>query len=162
MDTDAEYLQCAVRVHIKHLFPTAIEISFEQKAKGVSIGAICSVKEDEKLLGQYYIKSHYNLHKSSVKYHAEVDLWELFIYKLLANIQVGPTVYFIRNINGFMEKSNPNFKRKPEFDLKLELLKHIFELGDLTSNSNNYGADEDENLMIVDCICMNALFSICC
>lgn len=43
-----------------------------------------------------------------------------------------------------MEK-NPNFKRKPEFDLKLELLKHICELGDLTSNSNNNGADEDGN-----------------
>lgn len=39
LDTDAQYLKCAVRTHFKQMFPDA-EISFEQKTKGLPVSLI--------------------------------------------------------------------------------------------------------------------------
>lgn len=55
------------------------------------------MKQDDNSHAKYYIKSRYNMHKSSAKYHNGVDLRELFVYKLLENLRVGPPVHFILN-----------------------------------------------------------------
>ncbi|KAG4068394.1 hypothetical protein HA402_007914 [Bradysia odoriphaga] len=163
LDTDIEYLECAVQFYFKDLHPNCT-ISFEQKTKGASIGTICLVNDGKMLLAKYFVKSHYNLHRSSAVHHAEVDLRELFIYKLLEFIRVGPKVHFVGNthkskyglfiateaVKDFKEKSNLKLEHKPDFDTQLQLLRHIFNLNDLISNTSNYGADGDGNLMIID------------
>lgn len=56
---------------------------------------MCEVHRSGELFAKFYIKNHLGIGKSDK--HSFVDLRELYIYKVLEHIKVGPTVYFIPN-----------------------------------------------------------------
>lgn len=57
---------------------------------------MCSVLKNGQLITNYHIKSHLGASPRSTA-HAKVDLRELFVYKLLMIMKVGPNVHFIKN-----------------------------------------------------------------
>lgn len=56
---------------------------------------MCEVHEGGKLFATFHIKSHLGLGRSLE--HSSVDLRELYVYKVLEHIKVGPIVHFIPN-----------------------------------------------------------------
>lgn len=62
---------------------------------------MCSVLKKGQLVKNYHIKSHLGASMRS-PYHDKVDLRELFVYKLLMIMKVGPNVHFIKNAHHSM------------------------------------------------------------
>lgn len=50
------------------------------------------------MLAKYHVKCHSGT-SSRTSDHSKVDLRELFAYKLLEIIKVGPPVHFVRNVH---------------------------------------------------------------
>lgn len=60
---------------------------------------ICTVLENGIELGKYHLKTHSAITRDATG-EAKVDLRELFVYKLLELIEVGPEVHFFGNTHG--------------------------------------------------------------
>ncbi|XP_031616782.1 uncharacterized protein LOC116336791 [Contarinia nasturtii] len=142
----------------KHFFPPV----FENNPQNPDVfgGLICEVTKKGNTVGKYHIKIHLGISRSA-KHHQNVDLGEIFVYKLLDLIKVGPTVHFLPNIQksrfglyiatedvkGFRQRSDIQ-KMNDREKLKCELLSNILILTDL--HSENYGIDGEGNLSIID------------
>lgn len=59
---------------------------------------MCEVNHNGKILAKFHVKCHYDT-SSYTSEHSKVDLRELFAYKLLEIIKVGPLVHFVRNVH---------------------------------------------------------------
>ena len=113
------------------------------------------------MLGKFHLKTHLGIAARSSN-HQSPDLRELFVYRLLEMIKIGPEVHFLPNVHHssfglyIATKDVVFFKRaleartiiSNECKLQLDLLRRIFYLTDL--HSANYGLDGDKNLCIVD------------
>uniref|UniRef100_A0A914CDZ8 Ubiquitin-like domain-containing protein n=1 Tax=Acrobeloides nanus TaxID=290746 RepID=A0A914CDZ8_9BILA len=134
-----------------------IKIEFRQKAiDGMQGGFICDVKREAEITS-FFLKIHSARSSRSV---GQVDICELFVYRLLYLINMGPEVFFIpnvhystfalyiatREVDGFKE---PKLSQVGNEQMTIRaLLKSIFYLTDL--HNSNYGLDKDDQLVIVD------------
>ncbi|XP_055308477.1 uncharacterized protein LOC129572533 [Sitodiplosis mosellana] len=165
VDVDHEYIKMAAKFYFSIRFANRgenpdVEIAFKPKEKsGAQGGLICEVSKSGAQPTIYHIKTHLGI-STLTSHHVGVDLRELFVYKLLELIKVGPKVHFLRNIHvsrfgiyiatedvaGFTRKSEANMVEEQKS--QLDLLRHILFLVDL--HSANYGIDGERNLCIVD------------
>ena len=57
------------------------------------------INKNDELFKKYHIKLHLGIQPHSST-HGPIDLRELFVYKLLQLIAVGPEVYFLHDTHG--------------------------------------------------------------
>jgi hypothetical protein len=101
LDGNAEVIQAAVREHFlaQHcksgLDESLYDISFAPKKSGIQTGFLCDVSNGTQT-ARYYIKTHqYGPTEDNPKSLKQQDTKELFVYKLLHYIGIGPQVHFI-------------------------------------------------------------------
>ena len=101
LDRNAEVIQAAVKDHFlfQHgkagLDDSLFDITFSPKKSGIQTGFICDVNNGTQTV-RYYIKTHqYRPTEDNVKSIKPPDTKELFVYKLLHHIGIGPQAHFI-------------------------------------------------------------------
>jgi hypothetical protein len=169
LDGNAEVVQTAVKDYFlfqhgkagldKRLF----DISFAPKKNGVQTGFTCDVSNGTQTV-RYYIKTHqYGPTESNINSIKAPDTKELFVYKLLHHIGIGPEPHFI--ISSHSTKQTVYIATKDcrltllsqltkdtannNALLQLDLISRILCLGDCATNSSNCG-QVGERAMIVD------------
>lgn len=60
---------------------------------------MCEVNHNDNMLAKFHVKCQYGTNSYHSSEHSKVDLRELFAYKLLEIIKVGPVVHFVRNVH---------------------------------------------------------------
>ena len=169
LDGNADVIQAAVREYFlfQHgkagLEENHFKIKFSPKKSGIQTGFICDVKNGTQSV-RYYIKTHqYGPTVDNVKSIKPPDTKELFVYKLLNHIGIGPQAHFIIPSHGtkqtiyiatedchlvllsHLTKDTANNKAL----LQLDLISRILCLRDCTTNPSNCG-QVGETAMIVD------------
>jgi hypothetical protein len=169
LDGNTENIQTAVREYflVQHckagLDESLLAISFAPKKSGIQTGFICDVSNGTQSV-RYYIKTHqYGLTEDNVKSIKPPDTKELFVYKLLHHIGIGPQAHFIIPSRGTkktiyiatmdchlallsqLTKDTANNNAL----LQLDLISRILCLSDCATNSSNCG-QVDGKAMIVD------------
>ncbi|CAP25726.2 Protein CBG05181 [Caenorhabditis briggsae] len=126
----------------------------EKPVQGIQAGFICKVNCGE-TIQRFYVKGH-----SAMSSRQNVDLRELFIYRLLFQIGVGPAVHIVPNLHtssigvyiATLEVANFNSSHVINLPLKaeimLDLIIRLFNVSDL--HGDNYGLDSNGNLSIID------------
>ncbi|CAI4220902.1 unnamed protein product [Auanema sp. JU1783] len=160
IDDYDEFIRIAVERYFSALFeknPANPILSFNYSEKsivGIQAGFICNVSCGG-TLQRFYVKGH-----SAMSSHQNVDMREIFMYLLLAQIGVGPSVHIIPNIHTSVIGVNiatlevVNFKPSHttkltlKAELMLDMIKRLFNVSDL--HCDNYGLDINGNLSIVD------------
>jgi hypothetical protein len=101
VDENAEVIQAAVREYFlfQHgkagLDESLFDITFSPKKSGIQTGYTCDVNNGTQSV-RYYIKTHqYGPTEENLKSIKPLDTKELFIYKLLNHIGIGPEAHFI-------------------------------------------------------------------
>jgi hypothetical protein len=169
LDGNAEVIQAAVREHFlaQHcksgLDESLYDISFAPKKSGIQTGFICDVSNGTQT-ARYYIKTHqYGPTEDNPKSLKQPDTKELFVYKLLHYIGIGPQVHFIIPSHGtkrtiyiatkdchlVLLSSLTKDTANNTALLQLDLISRILCLRDCTTNSSNCG-QVGEKAMIVD------------
>ncbi|KAI3655531.1 hypothetical protein MP638_007192 [Amoeboaphelidium occidentale] len=169
LDGNAEVIQAAVREHFlaQHcksgLDESLYDISFAPKRSGVQTGFICHVSNGTQT-ARYFIKTHqYGPTEDNPKSLKSPDTKELFVYKLLHYIGIGPQVQFIIPSHGtkrtiYIATKDccltllSNLTKETVNNtalLQLDLISRILCLRDCTTNSSNCGQVGDK-AMIVD------------
>ena len=139
------------------------QVSFSPKKSGIQSGFTCDISDGSQTT-RYFIKTHqYGPTEDNPKSLQPPDTKELFIYKLLQNIGIGPDVHFIVPSHGSkltiyiatkdchltllsqLTKDTMNTKAL----VQLDLISRILCLRDCATNSSNCGQVNDEP-MIVD------------
>ncbi|KAI9332666.1 hypothetical protein BDR26DRAFT_806305 [Obelidium mucronatum] len=156
----AEYLDGNTEAGLdENLFDT----SFSPKQSGIQTGFTCEVNNGAQSV-RYYIKTHqYGPTEDNAKSTKPPDTKELFVYKLLNRIGMGPQAHFIIPSSGTkktiyiatkechlillsnLTKDTANNNAL----LQLDLISRIFCLRDCATNSSNCG-QVGETAMIVD------------
>ncbi|CAJ0582069.1 unnamed protein product, partial [Mesorhabditis spiculigera] len=156
LDQSNKYIEYAAGGYFSKFFndsPEHPQIEIKCKPKenaGAQGGLICEVLKREVTLGKFHVKTHFDTAIRSSN-HTSPDLRELFVYRLLEAIKIGPEVHFIPNTHystfalyiatkdviGFKQAHEARSVISGECKLQLELLP-------------NYGLDGDKNLCIVD------------
>lgn len=169
LDGNAEVIQDAVTKHflIQHckagLDESLFNISFASKKSGIQTGFICDLSNGTETV-RYYIKTHqYGPTEDNVKSIQPPDTKELFVYKILHHIGIGPQAHFIIPSHGTkktiyiatkdchlvllsnLTKDTANNNAL----IQLDLISRILCLRDCTTNSSNCG-QVGEKAMIVD------------
>jgi hypothetical protein len=169
LDGNAEIIQAAVREHFlaQHckagLDESLFAISFAPKKSGIQTGFTCDVSNGTQSV-RYYIKTHqYGPTEDNIKSIKPPDTKELFVYKLLHHIGIGPQAHFIIPSHGTkktiyiatmdchlallsqLTKDTANNNAL----LQLDLISRILCLRDCATNSSNCG-QVGEKAMIVD------------
>ncbi|MCX6116511.1 MAG: hypothetical protein NT027_03145 [Proteobacteria bacterium] len=169
LDGNAEVIQAAVREYFlfQHgkagLDESLFDITFSPKKSGVQTGFTCDVNNGTHF-ARYYIKTHqYGPTEDNVKSIKPPDTKELFVYKLLNHIGIGPQAHFIIPSHGTkktiyiatkdchlvllsnLTKDTANNNAL----LQLDLISRILCLRDCATNSSNCG-QVGETAMIVD------------
>jgi hypothetical protein len=169
LDGNAEVIQAAVREHFlaQHcksgLDESLYDISFAPKKSGIQTGFICDVSNGTQT-ARYYIKTHqYGPTEDNPKSLKQPDTKELFVYKLLHYIGIGPQVHFIIPSHGtkrtiyiatkdchlvLLSSLNKDTANNTAL-LQLDLISRILCLRDCTTNSSNCG-QVGEKAMIID------------
>lgn len=63
---------------------------------------MCKVNHNGEMLAKFHVKCFWHQNYGTCSHtseHTKVDLRELFAYKLLEIIKVGPPVHFVRNVH---------------------------------------------------------------
>ena len=169
LDGNAEVIQAAVREYFlaQHckagLDESCFDVTFSPKKSGIQTGYTCDVNNGTQSV-RYYIKTHqYGPTEDNVKSVNPPDTKELFVYKLLNHIGIGPQVHFIIPSHGTkktiyiatkdchlvllsnLTKDTANNSAL----LQLDLISRILCLRDCATNSSNCG-QVGETAMIVD------------
>ena len=169
LDGNAEVIQAAVREYFLFqqgkagLDETLFDITFSPKKSGIQTGFTCDVNNGTQSV-RYYIKTHqYGPTEDNVKSIKPPDTKELFVYKLLNHIGIGPQAHFIIPSHGTkktiyiatkdchlvllsnLTKDTANNTAL----LQLDLISRILCLRDCATNSSNCG-QVGETAMIVD------------
>jgi hypothetical protein len=169
LDGNAEIIQAAVREHFlaQHckagLDESLFAISFAPKKSGIQSGFTCDVSNGTQSV-RYYIKTHqYGPTEDNIKSIKPPDTKELFVYKLLHHIGIGPQAHFIIPSHSTkktiyiatmdchlallsqLTKDTANNNAL----LQLDLISRILCLRDCATNSSNCG-QVGEKAMIVD------------
>ncbi|KAL5039562.1 hypothetical protein RTP6_006709 [Batrachochytrium dendrobatidis] len=169
LDGNAEVIQDAVKEYflIQHckagLDADLFDITFFPKKSGIQTGFTCNVNNGTQSVC-YYIKTHqYGPTKDNIKSIKPPDTKELFVYKILHHIGIGPQVHFIIPSRGTkktiyiatkdchlvllsnLTKDTVNNNAL----LQLDLISRILCLRDCAGNTSNCG-QVGENPMIVD------------
>ena len=169
LDGNAQVIQAAVREYFffQHgmagLDESLFDISFSPKKSGIQTGFTCDVNNGTQST-RYYIKTHqHGPTEDNVKSIKPPDTKELFVYKLLNHIGMGPQVHFIVPSHGTkktiyiatkdchllllsnLTKDTANNNAL----LQLDLISRILCLRDCATNTSNCG-QVDEKAMIVD------------
>ena len=108
LNAQSKPLEERAKEYFQELYPTLgrtiidNSIEFDIKKGGDQLGRIMRLKyvdyeSQEEHLIQYYIKTHHGGSKSGQSRENPVDPKELFIYKVLEFIGLGPKVYFFFN-----------------------------------------------------------------
>lgn len=167
LNSEFKYIELASKHYFSFVYndnPACpnLKIKCVQKIKrGLQGGLECHIHQNGTLLKIYHVKIHTRL----AKWHdnQSCDLRELFAYKLLELINIGPKVHFYPNfhysgfglyiatedISGFRQEADIPDKNDNRM-AQLELLSRCLYLKDLRNNHENYGADDQGNLQIVD------------
>jgi len=169
LDGNAEVIQTAVSDHFlaQHcrsgLDRALYDISFTPKRSGIQSGFTCVVKNGTQSV-RYYIKTHqYGPTAGNLRSLSPPDTKELFVYKLLHLIGIGPPVQFIFPYHGTKKTIyiatedcelillSDLTKETADMNalLQLDLISRILCLSDCTTNSSNCGQVGDK-AMIVD------------
>jgi len=169
LDGNAEVIQTAVREYflVQHckagLDESLFNITFSPKKSGIQTGFICDVNNGTQTV-RYYIKTHQcGPTEDNVKSIKPPDTKELFVYKLLNHIGIGPQVHFIIPSHGTKKTIYIATKdchlvllsnlTKDTADnnalLQLDLISRILCLRDCATNSSNCG-QFGERAIIVD------------
>ncbi|CAO4362177.1 unnamed protein product [Caenorhabditis nigoni] len=121
-------------------------------------GLIASVSRDGNVLGRYNVKRH--IESAVYPYNQNADIREIFVYKLLELIKLGPKVHFVPNVQYLalglfiVTEEVVGFYHVEQLDmtedqlLQRKLIKRILELKEL--HPGNYGVGSDGNLIITD------------
>lgn len=169
LDGNAEVIQAAVsdyflfqhgRAGLDH---SLFDITFFPKKSGIQTGFTCDVNNGTQIV-RYYIKTHqYGPTEDNVKSIQPPDTKELFVYKLLHHIGIGPQPHLIIPTHGTkktiyiatmdchlvllsnLTKDTVNNNAL----LQLDLISRILCLRDCATNSSNCG-QVGEKAMIVD------------
>ncbi|KAJ1507951.1 hypothetical protein HMI54_003672 [Coelomomyces lativittatus] len=169
LDGHTELIQAAVKEYflIQHckagLDESLFDVSFAPKKSGIQTGFTCDVSDGTQSV-RYYIKTHqYGPTEDKVKSIKPPDTKELFVYKLLHHIGIGPQPHFIIQSHGTkrtiyiatmdchlvllsnLTKDTANNNAL----LQLDLISRILCLCDCATNSSNCG-QVDGKAMIVD------------
>lgn len=174
MEQDFKYIELAVKDYFSRIFMDnpecpALTIMCEKKAPeegGVQGGLICKVLENEETVRKFYVKEHMGIANWQ---HA--DIREIFTYKLLELIGVGPKVYFIPNVHysslglyigtaevpGFQPADTEGIEISPEIYAQRDLVRRLLFVKDL--HSKNFGIDDKGNLSIIDLQIKNSVDS---
>lgn len=133
---------------------------------------MCIVKKNDEQIGKYHVKEHIGLSN-----HRNADLREIFVYKLLELIKIGPKVHFLPNkhyscfglyiatedgkfykylvfiiiyvlVVGFCRGNSNGVILTDELRAQRDLIRRIFFLKDV--HSENYGVDGNGSLSIID------------
>ena len=138
-------------------------MSFSPKKSGVQIGFICDISDGGQTT-RYYIKTHqYGPTEDNLKSMQPPDTKEMFIYKLLHHIGIGPEVHFIVPSHGskmtiYIATKDCHLKLLSQLTkdtmntkalVQLDLISRILCLRDCTTNSSNCG-QVNYKPMIVD------------
>ena len=169
LDGNTEVIQTAVKEYFygrhcracldEHLF----DISFSPKKSGIQTGFTCDISDGTQT-SRYFIKTHqYGPTEDNVKGLKPPDAKEIFIYRLLHHIGIGPEAHFIIPFHGTkktlyiatkdcrlvllsrLTKESANNKAL----LQLDLISRILCLRDCATNGSNCG-QVDGRPMIVD------------
>ncbi len=170
LDANTELIQSAVREYflVQHckagLDETLFDASFSPKMDGIHAGFICDISNGPPNKIRYYAKTHqFGPTESHVESRKPPDIKEIFVYKLLQNIGIGPEAHFIIPSNVLKKSlyiatkechlvplsklSNESMNIKAL--VQLDLISRILCLQDCTTNSSNCGLVGDRP-MIVD------------
>lgn len=103
----------------------------------------------------YYLKTHQDgsTYLSSTKYH--LDIKELYIYKLLYNLNIGPEVHWFgldisSNSIYIATKELTNNDLDEKEIIKLDIITRILRLNDVMSNKSNILQHNDKKGYIID------------
>ena len=154
--------------YFKNIYGSNINFEFIQKEEGVQTGSKMIITNEYNNTYTYFIKTHQHGSRSTRKSTTTLDPKEIFIYKLLEQLKIGPQVEFFYNSHskgGFYiatrdagEKIQKKFFTYKKYkDEKKDLQKiiepvaltdifaRIFCLQDVTTNDGNFGFVEHEN-----------------
>jgi hypothetical protein len=170
LDGNTDVIQAAVREYFlfQHgkagLDESLFDITFSPKKSGVQTGFTCDVNNGTQS-ARYYIKTHqYGPTEDNVKSMKPPDTKELFVYKLLNHIGIGPQAHFIIPSHGTKKTTIyiatkdchlvllSNLTKDTANNnalLQLDLISRILCLRDCATNSSNCGQVGDA-AMIVD------------
>ncbi|KAK5665932.1 hypothetical protein QVD99_007556 [Batrachochytrium dendrobatidis] len=169
LDGNTEVIQAAVKEYflIQHckagLDADLFDITFSPKKSGIQTGFTCNVNNGTQSVC-YYIKTHqYGSTEDNIKSIKPPDTKELFVYKILHHIGIGPQAHFIIPSRGTKKtiyiatkdchlvllssliKNTANNNAL----LQLDLISRILCLRDCADNTSNCG-QVGETPMIVD------------
>uniref|UniRef100_A0A1I7U8H9 Ubiquitin-like domain-containing protein n=1 Tax=Caenorhabditis tropicalis TaxID=1561998 RepID=A0A1I7U8H9_9PELO len=164
LDSDDKHIEFALQEYFSKIHgdsaenPTVV-VNCEEKARGgIQGGVIANVSSEGNVLGRFYVKVHIGL--AVYPYNQNADLREIFAYKLLELIKLGPKVHFVPNIHysllGLYISTEEviGFRQADEVEMsddqmsERELIRRILVLKDL--HSANYGVDSNGKLSIID------------
>ena len=159
LDGNAEVIQHDVEKYFfaRHckagLDENLFQVSFSPKKSGIQIGFTCDISDGDQTT-RYFIKTHqYGPTEDSPKSLKSPDTKELFIYKFLYHLGIGPDVHFIVPSHGSkitiyiatkdchltllsqLTKDTMNTKAL----VQLDLISRILCLRDCATNSSNCG-----------------------
>jgi hypothetical protein len=168
-DENTEVIQAAVKDHFlfQHvkagLDESLFDITFSPKISGIQTGFICDVNNGTQTV-RYYIKTHqYGPTEDNVKSIKPPDTKELFVYKLLQHIGMGPEAQFIIPFHGtkktiyiatmdchlvLLSKLTKDTASNNAL-LQLDLISRILCISDCATNSSNCG-QVGEKAVIID------------
>ncbi|CAI4226058.1 unnamed protein product [Auanema sp. JU1783] len=176
LDNIPDFIKEAAKTYFtRKFYDKLIDVDFKDKPSGSRSGAMCIVSFDA-YRRVFYIKTNHNASSISFTHRGPLNMIELFLYKLLEEMNIGAVIDFIPNlvssskivyicseeVPGFrtlamLEKEWDNFERKivkqkeeiSKAIIQISLLAQILGLDDL--NAENIGFIENTfSLYIVD------------
>eukprot|EP00842_Homolaphlyctis_polyrhiza_P001644 jgi/Hompol1/2480/HPOL_006010-RA len=168
LDADVETIQAAARWYfmLEHararLDESLFSITFDNKQDGVQSGGVCDVFNGSNTT-RYFIKTHQNgPTNQNIKSLHPPDAIELFVYKLLELIGVGPEVHFMVPMHGtkrtvYIATKDANLTLLEHLDpstasltalLAMDLISRILCLSDCCDNTTNCGLVGDKPMII--------------
>uniref|UniRef100_A0A914EP93 Ubiquitin-like domain-containing protein n=1 Tax=Acrobeloides nanus TaxID=290746 RepID=A0A914EP93_9BILA len=154
VDADRAYMDRAAQDYFSMLFndnpelPTVKSMCNPNPNSGAQSGLICRVTKDGVDVGSYYVKTHLSLSLRSSSSHQHADLREIFVYRLLQLIKVGPVVHFLPDVHHSTLGLYIATQEVPGFRTAAEVKMECLYLTDL--HTSNYGLDINGKLCIVD------------
>ncbi len=170
------------KTYFNGIYTETIQLfNFKDKEGGKQSGKIMTIKYQNEKEEKYYIKTHQNgtqeQSRSTKKSSQAVDPKEIFMYKVLEFIGIGPEVHFFGDpkIRGncyiatkdaggeknefftYRElRDNKKINKNDEYVIKgltiADILSRIFNITDVIDNKSNFGF-VDQKIKIIDFLC---------